>query len=210
MKFISMGGSAIENMEVDKNEIATASKAPVREGYDFAGWYIDKELKTKYEFTDKVTKNLTLYAAWTEKDDAKKDEDKPQTPVTDEKKEGFTDVKEDDWFFANVKYVIENGLMNGTSESEFAPDMNITREQIATIIYRYAKVMSYDVSVGADTNILSFADAEEIFEYAVEAMCYAVGIGLMKGKTESTLNPLDNATRAEIAAILQRFIEGNK
>ncbi|MDY5627020.1 MAG: S-layer homology domain-containing protein, partial [Clostridia bacterium] len=66
------------------------------------------------------------------------------------------------------------------------------------------------VSVGESTNILSHTDAESISEYAVEAIQYVVGAGLMKGKTETTINPLDNATRAEIAAILQRFIEGNK
>lgn len=62
----------------------------------------------------------------------------------------------------------------------------------------------------ATTNILSYTDFDEIFEYAIEAMRYAVGSGLMKGKTESTLNPKDNATRAEIAAILQSLIEANK
>ena len=70
--------------------------------------------------------------------------------------------------------------------------------------------MGYDVSVGVDTNILSYTDFNKISEYAVEAMQYAVGSGLMKGKSESTLNPDDNATRAEIAASLQRFVEGNK
>lgn len=64
--------------------------------------------------------------------------------------------------------------------------------------------------MGEDTNILSYTDAESISEYAVEAVQYAAGAGLMKGKTETTINPKDNATRAEIAAILQRFIEANK
>ena len=68
--------------------------------------------------------------------------------------------------------------------------------------------MGYDISAKAE--ISAYADANEISEYATEAMQYAVGIGLMKGKTQTTLNPQDNATRAEIAAILQRFIEGNK
>ena len=77
-------------------------------------------------------------------------------------------------------------------------------------MFRYAKYKGYDVTVGENTNILSYTDFEEISEYAIEAMQYAVGNGLMKGKTETTLNPKDNATRAEIAAILQRFIEANK
>ena len=67
-----------------------------------------------------------------------------------------------------------------------------------------------DVSVGENTNILSYDDAESISEYAVASVQYAVGAGLIKGKTDKTLNPHDNATRAETAAILQRFSEANK
>ena len=66
------------------------------------------------------------------------------------------------------------------------------------------------MSVGENTNILSYTDAESISEYAVPAVMYAVGAGLMKGRTESTINPSENATRAEIAAILQRFLETGK
>lgn len=65
-------------------------------------------------------------------------------------------------------------------------------------------------SVGEDTNILSYDDALQISEYAVSAIQYTVGSKLINGKTASTLNPKDNATRAEIAAILQRFIEAQK
>ena len=77
-------------------------------------------------------------------------------------------------------------------------------------MHRYAKYKGYDVSIGESTNILSYDDAESISEYAIEAMQYVVGSGLIKGKSSTTLNPKDNATRAEIAAILQRFIENNK
>ena len=76
-------------------------------------------------------------------------------------------------------------------------------------MHRYAQYKGYDVSVGENTNILSYDDFDSISEYAIAAMQYACGSGLMKGKTASTLNPLDNATRAEIAAILHRFIEAN-
>ena len=106
--------------------------------------------------------------------------------------------------------VPKNGIVNGITENEFAPDSNITREKIAAVMHRYAKYKGYDVSVGENTNILSYTDAESISEYAIPAIQYAVGSGLMKGKSETTVNPADFATRAEIAAILQRFIEGNK
>lgn len=122
----------------------------------------------------------------------------------------FGDVKADMYYANAVVWAQQNGIVNGVSETEFAPDDNITREQIAAIMHRYAQYKGYDVSVGESTNILSYTDAENISEYAISAMQYAVGSGLMKGKTESTINPLDNATRSEIAAILQRFIEANK
>ena len=122
----------------------------------------------------------------------------------------FVDVATDSYYANAVIWAKQNGIVKGISETEFAPDANIIREQIAAIMFRYAKKKGYDVSVGENTNILSYTDAEAISEYALEAMQYAVGSGLIKGKTETTLNPKDTATRAEIAAILQRFIEGNK
>ena len=122
----------------------------------------------------------------------------------------FDDVVADSYYANAVIWAEQNEIVKGISETEFAPDMNITREQIAAIMFRYAKYKGYDVTVGENTNILSYTDFEEISEYAIEAMQYAVDSGLMKGKTETTLNPKDNATRAEIAAILQRFIEANK
>ena len=122
----------------------------------------------------------------------------------------FSDVKADMYYANATIWAQQNGIVNGVTENEFAPDENITREQIAAIMFRYAKYKGYDVSVGESTNILSYTDAESISEYAVEAIQYVVGAGLMKGKTATTINSLDNATRAEVAAILQRFIEGNK
>lgn len=133
--------------------------------------------------------------------------------IDGEKAEGeniFTDVSKDAYYNNAVAWASANGIVKGISETEFAPDASITREQIAAIIYRYAKYKGYDVSAGEDTNILSYTDAESISEYAVEAIQYAVGTGLIKGKTDTTLNPADNATRAEIATILQRFLESNK
>ena len=77
-------------------------------------------------------------------------------------------------------------------------------------MYRYAKLKGFDVSVGENTNILSYTDFGKISEYAIPALQYAAGSGLMKGKTETTLNPTDNATRAEMATILFRFFSANK
>lgn len=119
----------------------------------------------------------------------------------------FADVKADSYYCAAVIWAQQNGIVKRITENKFAPDENVTREQLAAIMYRYAEYKGYDVSVGESTNILSYTDFEEISEYAIEALQYAVGSGLMKGKTESTLNPKDFTTRVEIAVILQRFIE---
>ena len=120
----------------------------------------------------------------------------------------FADVDMGSWYANAVIWAKQNGIVNGVNDTEFAPDANITREQIATIMFRYAQYKGMD-AVTLEEN-LHFADANEISEYAVSAMNWAVGTGLMNGKSATTLNPLDNATRAEIAAILQRFIEANK
>ena len=101
----------------------------------------------------------------------------------------------------------QNGIVNGISDSEFAPDDNITREQIAAILYRYAIYKGME-AVSLSEN-LTFEDAHEISEYAVSALNWAVGTGLIKGYEDNTLRPLHNATRAEAAALLQRFIETN-
>lgn len=122
----------------------------------------------------------------------------------------FSDVDANTYYSNAVVWAQQNGIVNGVTENEFAPENNITREQIAAIMFRFAKYKGYDVSVGESTNILSYTDAESISEYAISAMQYAVGSGLMKGKTETSINPQDNATRSEIAAILQRFLEANK
>ncbi len=122
----------------------------------------------------------------------------------------FADVEMGAYYANAVSWAKQNGIVNGVTENEFAPNDNVTREQIAAVMYRYAKYKGYDVSVGENTNILSYDDYADISEYAIASMQYAVGSGLIKGKSESTLNPKDNATRAETAAILRRFIETDR
>ena len=84
---------------------------------------------------------------------------------------------------------------------------DITREQMAAILYRYANYKKIDTQVGDNTNILSYYDYNDISEYAIPSMQWAAGSGLMVGKTDITLNPKDNATRAEAAAVFMRFVE---
>ena len=117
----------------------------------------------------------------------------------------FSDVATGEWYSDAVAWASENGIVSGVSETEFAPDENITREQLAAMMLRYAAAEGLDVSVGESTNILSYADFAAISEYAVSAIQYAVGSGLINGRSETTLAPQDNATRAETAAIMMRF-----
>ncbi len=122
----------------------------------------------------------------------------------------FTDVDKDAYYAKAVAWGQKNGIIKGYSETKYAPEQDITREQIAAIMHRYAQYKGYNVSVGENTNILSYDDFENISEYAIPAMQWAVGSGMIKGRTASTLNPKDNAIRVEIAAMLHRFIRGNQ
>ncbi len=108
------------------------------------------------------------------------------------------------WYQKSMEWAKANGVSDGT-----APNANITREQLVTMLYRYAKASGKDVSVGEDTNILSYTDATTVSEYAVPAMQWACGAGIVNG-ANGKLNPQNNATRAEVAAILMRFCENIK
>ena len=117
----------------------------------------------------------------------------------------FRDVVEDAWYSEAVRWAAANGIVTGYTEQTFGPNDNIAREQLAAILHRYANYKGYDVSVGEDTNILSFDDAQTISGYAVPAMQWACGAGLMQGSNRKLL-PTAQATRAQVAAMLHRFL----
>ena len=119
---------------------------------------------------------------------------------------GFTDVEAGTWYTDAVAWAAANGIVNGVSETEFAPGKNITREQLATILFRYAEAKGYDVSARADLS--AYPDADQIQSYAAESVAWAVAEGLIQGFEDNTLRPAGNATRAQIATILMRFCEG--
>ena len=110
------------------------------------------------------------------------------------------------WYAAAVKWANDSNLIY-ENDINFDPQSAINREQLVSVMYLYAQFKGYDASVGEETNILSYDDAFDISEYAIPAIQYAVGSGIISGKTPTTINPKDNTTRAEIAVILYRFIE---
>ena len=110
------------------------------------------------------------------------------------------------WYDGAIKWAKDNKLIY-ENDKDFNPDSEISREELSSVLYLYAKFKEFDVSVGEETNILSYDDVFDISEYAIPAMQYTVGKGIINGKTISTLNPKDSTTRAEIAVILHRFIE---
>ena len=118
----------------------------------------------------------------------------------------FADVAANTWYTEAVRWAAGEGIVEGYSETAFGPNDPITREQLAAILWRYAQYLELDVSIGKDTNILSYTDAAEISEYAIPALQWACGSGLMEGSNGS-LNPRANATRAEVATILMRACE---
>ena len=120
----------------------------------------------------------------------------------------FTDVEAGMWYTDAITWTAENGIFAGYSKDKFGPDDPITREQLTAIFYRYADYKGYKLTVTG--NLDKFEDADKITDYANTVMQWAVGNGLIKGKTETLLDPQGTATRAEIAAMLHRFVEKAK
>ena len=130
-------------------------------------------------------------------------------PKTDAKIR-FTDVENGKWFTEAIRWAAAAGIIVGytdgiTGEMIFCPNDSVTREQLATMMYRYAKYMKVDVSVGESTNVLSYDDSFSISSWAASAIQWSVGSGLMGGRTAHTLDPKANATRAEVATVVMRY-----
>ena len=118
--------------------------------------------------------------------------------------EGVDTTTGSTWYEAGQQWAMENGVSDGTNM-----DASLTREQLATMLYRYAQSKGYDTTQGGMT-IREYADFEQISDYAVEAMTWAVNTGLISGTSTTTLSPQGPATRAQVATILMRFLEANQ
>ncbi len=126
-------------------------------------------------------------------------------PESAENIHSFADVSEGQWYSDAVAWAASKGIVSGINSAEFAPDNDISREQMALIIYRYAKIQGFDVTDAS--NVANFTDVNDVSDWAIDALSWANKTGLVNGTSETTLSPKATATRAQVAAILTRFCE---
>lgn len=120
----------------------------------------------------------------------------------------YTDVAQGQWYSEAIRWAASEGIVGGYGNGLFGTNDPITREQFAAMLYRFAQEQGYDVSIGENTNILSYTDVADLSEYAISAMQWAVGAGIINGTGDgSTLTPQGQATRAQAAVMLMRFCE---
>ena len=117
---------------------------------------------------------------------------------------GFSDVAADAWYADSVNWAASVGIVNGYEDGTFRPDAQITREQMAAILYNYAEYKGYDVSARADLS--DYADADSISAWAEDVLSWANAEGLINGMTADTLAPQGATTRAQTAAMFERFL----
>lgn len=255
LTFETNGGGSMQAIRAARGKTLDLSAyTPMRDGYDFGGWYADKDL-TQRITEIKLSGSKTVYADW-----KKREPDAVKNPFADvnagdwfyrdvlfsyekglmsgmdaaafapyanttraqiavifyrmegspavEGENSFADVVRGSgtaWFYDAVTWAQQNGIMGGYDNSSFAPNDPITREQLAAIFYRYAQYKGYDTTQGGMA-IREFGDYESISDYAMSAMAWAVNTGLVKGDS-NLLYPKGTATRAELAALLHRFVE---
>lgn len=258
LTFETNGGDSMQAIRAARGKTLDLSAyTPMRDGYDFGGWYADKDL-TQRITEIKLSGSKTVYADWKKREP--NEPDAVKNPFADvnagdwfyrdvlfsyekglmsgmdaaafapyanttraqiavifyrmegspavEGENSFTDVVRGSgtaWFYDAVTWAQQNGIMGGYDNSSFAPNDPITREQLAAIFYRYAQYKGYDTTQGGMA-IREFGDYESISDYAMGAMAWAVNTGLVKGDS-NLLYPNGTATRAEIAAMLHRFVE---
>ncbi len=120
---------------------------------------------------------------------------------------GFADVADGLWYTEAINWAASEGIVNGYTSTQFAPDDAVTREQMATILYRYAKSLGIDTAAYESTDLSAFADSTNVSAYALTAMRWACGVGIIRGMSADEIAPQGNATRVQVAAMFQRFCE---
>ena len=121
----------------------------------------------------------------------------------------FEDVDTESWYTEAVRWAASEGIVLGYSAESFAPNDDITREQLATIIYRYEKYKGGGFT-GAWMFRMDYADLDDVSEWSYEAMCWCTMNNIVNGNPGKLLDPLGYATRAEAAAMLHRYCEKDK
>lgn len=124
--------------------------------------------------------------------------------VTNAEDAGFADVAANDWYATAVNWAASVGVVNGYEDNTFRPNAPITREQMAAILYNYADYKGYDVSARADLS--DYADAASISSWAEDVLAWANAEGLINGMTATTVDPQGATTRAQTAAMFERFL----
>ena len=148
--------------------------------------------KDKFEPEETMTRAMLVTVLW-------RYEDEPAAPANT-----FSDVKAGTWYSDAVSWASANGVVNGVGNNKFDPEGNITREQMATILYRYCADKGIDTS--KQGSLSGFPDAGKVSSYAKTALQWTVAEGIIGG-SDGKLLPQGNATRAQVATILMRFIE---
>lgn len=202
--FNSNGGSDVPEQIIEAGNCVVEPADPTREGYTFEGWYTDEGFGEAYDFQTPVTEDITLYAKWSKNVVVPPTPSKPSTgttttPVAAEPEIPFTDVSENASYYDAVKYVYEEDLMNGTSETKFAPNSTLTRGMVATILYRIE-------GNPAATYAGSFADVADGVWYT-DGVEWAAEAGVVNGYTNGNFGPEDPVTREQLAAMLYRYAE---
>ncbi len=187
LTFNTNGGSVISSVSGTYGKGIDLDKyVPSKDGFDFGGWYSDSALTTPVDEI-KLTGNKTVYAKWTAKN--------PNTGA----ELPFTDVKETDWSYEDIAYVYEKVLMQGTSETTFAPQLSTSRAMIVTILWRLEgePVVNY---------AMSFTDVAADAWYT-EAIRWAQANGIVNGYSAEKFGTNDPITREQMAAILYRYAQ---
>ncbi len=219
--FESNGGSEIPSQTVETGKTAVIPEVPKRSGYEFLGWFADKEFHEIYRFSNPVTENFTLYAKWKwiEKSHSSGGGSyRTGTWVKPEKqtiqpqviKQGcprnqdcplikFTDVDRYAWYHDGSHYCVENDLIFGTTNTTFSPHMPITRSMVVTILWRTENKPMINDSI-------PFYDVTE-GEYYTEAVRWAVHNDIVSGYSNIKFAPEDSITREQMAAMLYRYTQ---
>lgn len=190
----------ITTPDTGKNETPFKDIAATDWFYDAVKYVYENKLFSgvaddKFAPNDSLTRAMLVTVLW-------RAENMPESDF----EVSFNDIETDGYYAEALRWAASEGIVEGISETEFAPNDNITREQIAAIMFRYAKLKG-NVPEGEWAVSLEYNDAGDISDWAVEAVMFCKLKGIMLGDDANAFNPKNNATRAETAAIAQRFLE---